>query len=157
MSNYNSSQTQESSPAKPPLRCSSVDEVMAFEEPGPISELYTDPTTGLTFRIEGFKSKFEKIDAVDSAYELFDAVKKGETTFRDRSGNVIKAPMEYIAMAVFASRCVAEPKLSEAGWLSTLDRSDILERVFVRILICNRDLTVDMLSDDAEKTVAEAK
>jgi len=87
--------------------------------------------------------------------ELSERITTGNLTVRGVSGEALSLSAEEVAMAVLASKCVASPKLGELQWLSTLETSDLLGRLFVRILVCNRDIPDFDAIDDTVAPSAE--
>jgi hypothetical protein len=120
-------------------RYATAADIMAIKAPEPIEEDYLDSETGLTYRIKGFEKIYEKISATRSAFEFSMSVKNGEITVWDSSGKVFTPTEEAVEAAVFASRCVREPQMGEMQWLATLDRTDLLYRLYLRIAHCNHD------------------
>jgi hypothetical protein len=84
---------------------------------------------------------------------LADRIKGGKIIVQDSSGDRFTPTPEEVEAAVFASICVVEPKLGEMQWLATLGSTDILSRLFVRILICNRD----MRPEGYDQAISEAE
>jgi hypothetical protein len=128
-------------------------QVLAHKGPEPLSEDFTDPQSGLVYRIEGLRKFHAKVAALAAAEELATRVRSGKIIVHDSSGEQFTPTSEEVEAAVFASRCVTQPKMGEIQWLSTLGSSDLLSRLFYRILICNRDL----YGEGYDSAMSEAK
>jgi hypothetical protein len=130
-----------------------AEQVLAYSGPEPLSEDFTDPESGFVYRIEGLRKFHAKIAAVAAAAELASRIKSGKIIVHDSAGDAFMPTEEEVEAAVFAARCVTQPKMGEIQWLATLGRSDTLSRLFYRILVCNRDL----YGAGYDETVSEAK
>lgn len=117
-----------------------VDDVLALQAPKALSEDYRDDETGLCFRIEGMTKFHARLSVVAAAAQLNGRIRSGKIVVRDVDGEAFTPTGEQIEAAVLASRCVTRPRLGEMQWLATLGRSDLLSRLYLRILICNRDI-----------------
>jgi len=132
-----------------------AEDVLAIKAPEPLSEDYFDTETQLTYRIEGFRGRHKKMMAVEDATELAERIATGKLIVRDLDGKEFMPTAEQILMAILASKCVVKPKLGELQWLAASDVSDLLDRLFLRILICNLDLSIEQLNDAIEASETE--
>ncbi|MDR3710521.1 MAG: hypothetical protein P4L33_19650 [Capsulimonadaceae bacterium] len=122
------------------VRYATPEEVLAHQGAEPLSEDYHDEETGLSYRIEGLAKFHAKVAAMAAAAELSERVRRGAILVKDMSGEQFIPTDEEIEAAVLASKCVIQPKLGEMQWLATLGQSDLLARLYLRILICNREI-----------------
>lgn len=138
-----------------------AESLLGIRGPQPLSEDYTHPKTGLTIHIEGLKGFRDKVSAGEMAAEMARRINDGKLIVRDSANRPFKPKDNEVEMVIMASKCVTEPKLNEMQWFAILAESEIVYRIYERILICNRDLSESDLKqlsgiDEAKETLEQS-
>ena len=90
------------------------------------------------FKIRGLKYVQDSVDVAQAANKILERIKKGLIPIVDARGEKFVPSEQLVQNAIYCSRCVIEPKLSEIQWIAVGAHSFIVGQLADRAVVCSR-------------------